>query len=152
MKPSRLMKRIAAAKLAFLGIALLYLLLLRGESASGVTVELGFVAGMLTTGAFVGLVGFYELVPGTRIPLGAFARGTICGSWMGILLFLLAGPEISRFFLTGWVEQSTGPLGWGVVLEMAFLGAAVDLGVTRAFGATPWRASGVSQITATEHP
>jgi hypothetical protein len=139
-----LLKRIALAKLLGLLLGILGYFILSASSAHSDMLLLGLVGWFATLGALVGMIGFYQTIPVFNVPIPVWLRGGWCGAWLGLLLVLVAhGPLAQLTAGIAWLpDVFTSP--WWLVVEMAFWGGVIDLGVTAAFGSVPWQASGVS--------
>ena len=137
-------KRIALSKLLGLGFGLVFAWWLAQMTAAPVTLIWGVALWLITLGAMIGILGFC-----TRLPLFGFAlpvwlRGAWCGLWMGIVMVLLAyGPLSAAIDQMTWLPSMFHSPWWALV-DMAIIGAVIDLIATRITGPLTWPGPGVS--------
>jgi len=138
------LKRVALAKLLGLILGgLSYVIFSPIAPQSGMFL-LGLAGWVVTLGALIGMLGFYQSIPFMNVPIPVWLRGGWCGAWMGLLLVLVAYGALAQLNAqTPWLPGVFAS-PWWLVPEMAFWGAVIDLIVTKVFGSPSWKASGVS--------
>ncbi len=147
MEMTPFIKRVAISKFLGIGFGLIFAWWLAQMATAPTTLVWGVALWILTLGALIGIIGFYTTIPFFGFALPVWLRGAWCGLWMGIVMVLMAYGQLSAAIdqMTWLPTMFHSP--WWALVDMAIIGAVIDLIATRATGPTPWPESGVSGQT-----
>lgn len=128
-----LVARIATGKLIGLVIGAVAFFLLPAWGAEDLFFRFGMWAWIITTGAVIGMFGVMTEVPVFNWPMKWWVRGPVVGSWMMLVLWLVAREPMNAIAASFFGEGSIFASGaWsivdGIVLGLLIAGIATWFG------------------------